>query len=156
MSAYFNLKHVRIKTATPRDTARLLKLIKAYYRFDGISFERKAVASGLSLMLKDPAIGGAWLVLSRRKAVGYLILTFGFDLEFGGRQATLTDLFIEASHRGKGLGRMALAQAEEFCRSHGVKAIELQVTGKNAGVLDFYRRVGFRPHERIPMSKCIA
>jgi ribosomal protein S18 acetylase RimI-like enzyme len=77
-----------------------------------------------------------------------LIFTFGFDLEFGGRQATLTDLYIEAPHRRKGIGRTVLAQVEDFCRSCGLKAIELQVTSKNTRVLDFYRSVGFRAYDR--------
>lgn len=116
MRSRFDLKHIRIKPATPRDTTRLLHLINAYYRFDQIPFDRKAIASGLSLLLNEPALGRVWLILKGGKAVGYLILTFGFDLEFGGRQATLTDLYIKAPHRRKGIGRAVLEQMEDFCR----------------------------------------
>src|SRR5262249_57587455 len=86
---------------------------------------------------------------------GYLMLSFGFDLEFGGRLAGLTDLYIEARHRRKGIGREALAQAEECCRFCGVNAIELQVTRKNASVVDFYRSIGFQAFDRVPMRKRI-
>jgi len=51
------------------------------------------------------------------------------------------------------IGTAALAQIEKFCSSHGVRAIELHVTIKNASVLDFYRAAGFTPYDRIPMSK---
>ena len=155
MISHFDLKNVRIETATHRDEAKLLQFIKAYYLFDRIPFDPKAIAAGLSVLLNDPTAGRAWLILNRGKPVGYAILTFGFDLEVGGRQATLTDLYLEAPHRKKGVGRLVLLQIEEFCRSHGVKAIELQVTGKNSGVLDFYRRVGFQAYDRIPLSKRI-
>jgi len=151
----FDLKNVSIEAAVPRNSRTLLKFMKAYYRFEGISFDRREVASGLSLLLKDPAIGGAWLILNRGKPVGYLILTFGFDLEFGGPLAGLTDLYIEARHRRKGIGRTALAEVEEVCRSCGVKAIELQVTRKNASVVDFYRAIGFQAFDRVPMRKRI-
>src|SRR5262245_54000078 len=150
MRNYFDLKHVRIEAATPGNVRELLQFMKAYYRFEGIPFNRQEIASGLSLLLKRPTVGGAWLILNRRKPVGYLILTFGFDLEFGGRLAGLTDLYIEPSHRRKGIGRKALAQVEEFCRSCGVRAIELQVTRKNISVLDFYRGVGFESFDRVP------
>jgi GNAT superfamily N-acetyltransferase len=150
-----DLEDVRIEAATPRNAWSLLKLIKAYYRFEGIAFDRREIASGLSRLLKDPIIGSAWLILNHGKPVGYLILTFGFDLEFGGRLAGLTDLYIEARHRRKGIGRAALQQVEEFCRSCGVNAIELQVTRKNASVLDFYRSIGFEAFDRIPMRKRI-
>ena len=153
MKSRFDLKHIRIKPATSRDMTRLLHLIKAYYRFDEIPFDHTAIASGLALLLNEPALGRVWLILKRGQAVGYLILTFGFDLEFGGRQATLTDLYIKAPHRRKGIGRAVLEQVEDFCRSSGVMAVELQVTNRNSVVLDFYRRVGFHAYDRIPMSK---
>jgi ribosomal protein S18 acetylase RimI-like enzyme len=153
MNSRFDLKHIRIKPATPRDTTSLLHLIRAYYRFDQIPFDHKAIAYGLSLLLNEPALGRVWLILKGGKAVGYLILTFGFDLEFGGRQATLTDLYIKAPHRRMGIGRAVVEHVEDFCRSSEVMVVELQVTNRNSGVLDFYRRVGFQAHDRIPMSK---
>jgi hypothetical protein len=79
MGIYFNLKNVRIKPASIRDAAKLVKLIKAYYVFDRIPFDHKGIASGLSLLLKDPNVGRAWLMLNGGKPVGYMIVTFGFD-----------------------------------------------------------------------------
>ena len=70
MKPNFDLKHVQIEAATPRHAPRLLKLIEAYYLFDGIPFNRKAIMAGLSLLLSDPALGAAWLLLNRGKAVG--------------------------------------------------------------------------------------
>ncbi len=155
MRMHVDLRNVRIEAASPRDIVKLLKFIKAYYRFDRIPFDRKAVAAGLSLLLYQPEFGRVWLIVFRGKAVGYLILTFGFDLEFGGCQATLTDLYIEALHRRKGIGRRVLKLVDEFCRSRSVMAIELQVTKRNSHALAFYRRAGFRAYDRIPMSKRI-
>src|SRR5215471_10014906 len=117
MRPNFELKNARIEAVTPRDAAKLLRFIKAYYRFDRIPFDRKVLTSSLSLLLNGPIFGGAWFILNGSKPVGYLILTFGFDLEFGGRQATLTDLYIETPYRRRGIGGAILAQVEEFCRS---------------------------------------
>lgn len=153
MKIKLNSKSIRIKPATPRDRARLLKLIKAYYEYEAIPFDREAIASGLTLLLKSASIGGAWLILKGGEPVGYLVLTFAFDLEFGGRQAILNDLYIDATHRRMGIGSAVLAQIEDFCNSCGVRAIELHVTLRNASVLDFYRRAGFKEYDRIPMSK---
>ena len=155
MLAHFDLKNVRIKAATPRDTAKLLKFIRAYYRFDRIPFDRKTLTSGLSRLLKDQSCGRAWFILSGRQTVGYLLLTFGFDLEFGGRQATVTDFYIDGRYRRKGFGCKALMQVEKFCSACGVETIELQVTRKNARALAFYKQLGFEAHDRIPMSKRI-
>jgi len=156
MGSPFDLKNIRIEAASASDRVKLLKLIKAYYRFDRIPFDRKTIASGLSVLINNQTFGRAWLIRDRHLLVGYSILTFGFDLEFGGRQATLTDLYIDIRHRRKGIGRKVLRHVEAFCRNCGVKALELQVTGRNKRALHFYRSVGFEAYERIPMSKRIA
>ena len=87
------------------------------------------------------------------RPAGYIMVTFGFDLEFGGRQATITELYVRPEHRGKGLGRMALGYVEEFVRRRGVQALELQVTRGNSRAYDFYTSCGFQGYDRIPMSK---
>ena len=144
-----------LEIAKPGDLGTLLSLIQSYYRFDRIPFNRKEMVPGLKLLLSDDTLGRAWLIRHRHRTVGYIIATFGFDLEFGGTQATVTDLFIRARYRGKGLGRIALLNVEEFCRGCGVQAIELQVARTNASALAFYERLGFRAHERVPMSRRI-
>src|SRR5262245_58722917 len=104
MRSQVDSKNVRIKRATPRESADLLKFIKAYYQYDDIAFNRKVIASGLAFVLNSPSTGGAWLIMKRGEPIGYLILTFAFDLEFGGRQAILNDLYLEAPHRRMGIG----------------------------------------------------
>jgi hypothetical protein len=34
------------------------------------------------------------------KAIGYVLLTFNFDLEFGGFEGVVTDLYIDERYRG--------------------------------------------------------
>ena len=156
MHSDIDLKTVRIEQVTTAGSAKLLKFIKAYYRFEGISFDLKSISADLPHLLCDPILGRAWFIWVNRRRVGYVIVTFGFDLEFGGRVATVTELYIEPLHRRKGIGTLVLGQIEEFCKAFGVRAMELQVTRKNAKVMKFYRRLGFDAHDRIPMSKRIA
>jgi GNAT superfamily N-acetyltransferase len=153
MPSRFDIGRVSIEAATPADAATLLRLIEAYYRFDHIPSQRRLLVSGLRLLLKDKTLGRTWLILYRRKAIGCVIATFGFDLEFGGRQATVTELFIEHPYRGFGAGRKALAHVERCCAHAGIHALELQVERRNARALAFYLSLGFERHERIPMSK---
>jgi ribosomal protein S18 acetylase RimI-like enzyme len=83
------------------------------------------------------------------------VSTFGFGLEFGGRQATLTDLFIKPHHRSKGLGLAMLSHLELTLANIGVGALELQVSCGNRRAFEFYKAAGFTAHARIPMSKPI-
>jgi GNAT superfamily N-acetyltransferase len=98
-------------------------------------------------------LGSAWLFVHRQRIVGYAIVVYLFDLEFGGRCAGVTDLYLKPAHRRKGFGRRMLRHLEEFCRKSGFHALELQAERRNAGALAFYQACGFQRHDRIPMSK---
>jgi GNAT superfamily N-acetyltransferase len=148
-------EEVSFKAADEADINTLTGLIRDYYRFDGIPFQEGGIRSGLADFLKDPALGRAWLLLCRHKPVGYVILTFGFDLEFGGRLGTVTDLYLEPGCRGQGFGRRTLDHVEDFCRASGIQALTLQPERYNAEALAFYQSLGFVVHDRIPMSKRI-
>lgn len=142
-----------LRGATLADAPKLLELVRAYYAHDGIPFDQPSIRSGLNVLLQDSSLGRAFLVQDGEQDAGYLIVAFGFDLEFGGRQATVTEVFIEDRHRGQGLGTRIFTQLEVICRSLGIGALELQVEKDNLGARAFYQKLGFQAHERIPLSK---
>jgi GNAT superfamily N-acetyltransferase len=139
--------------ALPADLERVLGFIRRYYEFDGIRFTTRAIKKGLEVLLRDRSIGRVWFIRLGRKDVGYVVLTFGFDLEFGGRQATVTDLYIVDGHRRLGLGAKTLHFVEETCRELGVEALELQVERRNVAAQAFYGKLGFESQDRISLSK---
>jgi ribosomal protein S18 acetylase RimI-like enzyme len=146
---------VSFRTATIADVEALLNLVKQYYEFDQIPYVPAEIESGLRALLSDGSLGQAWLVLHGTHPVGYIIFTYGFDIEFGGRLATITDLYLEPSHRRQGLGGKILDHVEAFCRSIGLRGLELQVETDNAEARALYDKFGFQPADRIPMSKRI-
>jgi ribosomal protein S18 acetylase RimI-like enzyme len=147
--------HVSFRTAILADAAVLAAFVKRYYEFDGITYVADEVETGLRTLLNDAFLGQAWLILGGSEPVGYLIFTYGFDIEFGGRLAIITDLYLEAAHRGRGIGRKALEHVETFGRSIGLCGLELQVETDNIEARGLYRKFGFEAAERIPMSKRI-
>jgi GNAT superfamily N-acetyltransferase len=142
-----------LKAATVSDAAKLEKWVRAYYKFDGIAFESETVRPALLVLLKNKSLGKAWFIQHRGKPVGYVVVTFGFDHEFGGRMATVTDLYLEPRHRRKGLGRKTLEHVAVFCRRAGVRGLELQAERDNTEARAFYKRCGFVATDRIPMNK---
>jgi len=135
------------------DFPRLLGLIREYYRYDGLRFEAKSVGPALRKLLRDESLGRVWMIHQGAEAAGYIILTFNYDLEFGGLQGIITDLFLRAKYRGRGLGKLALDCVGEYCRRRGISAIELQVEHDNQAAQAFYRKLGFKPLTRIVMGK---
>lgn len=147
------LAGVRLKPATPADFATLFQFVKLYYAFDHLDFDPKAIRLGLRELLKTRSAGRAFLVVKDAKPVGYTILVYSFDLEFGGSVAFVTDLFLKRACRGRGIGREIMRQVEDFCRERGIKTIELQAERRNRAALSFYRRLGFHRHDRVALSK---
>jgi ribosomal protein S18 acetylase RimI-like enzyme len=148
-------ENVNFRTATIADVEVLRNLVKQYYEFDQIPYAPAEIESGLQVLLTDGSLGQAWLVLNGTTPVGYVIFTYGFDVEFGGRLATITDLYLEPGHRGRGIGGKVLQHVEAFCRSLGLRGLELQVETDNAEARALYKKFGFQPADRIPMSKRI-
>jgi ribosomal protein S18 acetylase RimI-like enzyme len=144
---------VTFKIAGEADLAAVLGLAGSYYQFDGIPFEAGKIQPGLQMLLADPAHGLVWLISAGERLAGYIIMTHGFDIEFGGRLGGITDFYLEPEHRQRGIGRLALEHVEKFCRDTGVKALELQVLEDNPAALAFYERRGFQALGRIPMFK---
>jgi len=137
------------------DLDALLEFVKAYYDFDGIPYRSERIRIALDIPLRDPSLGRVWIIRFGRKAVGHAILTFGYDLEFNGRQATITELFIAPAYRSRRMGSKMIQLIEETCRQLGIGALELQVERDNVRAQSLYRKRGFRAHDRIPMSKML-
>jgi len=139
--------------ALPDDIQRVLPFIKSYYSFDGISFHSAPLTTALDALLRDPSRGRVWIIRFDSKDIGYAVLTFGYDLEFGGPQATLTELYILPAYRRRGVGMRTIQFVEGTCRELGIAALELQVERDNIQAQSFYRKLQFEVHDRIPMSK---
>lgn len=147
---------ISFRLATAASVGALRRLVRKYYASDDIPFNARRVSPGLKKLLANRQLGRAWFVLRDRKVIGYVVIAFGFDYEFGGRLATVTDLYLEPPYRGQGFGRQTLAHVELFCRDAGIAALELQVERHNPRAARLYRGFGFQPLDRIPMCKVIA
>lgn len=107
------------------------------------------------MLVGDASLGRVWLICTAGTAIGYMVLTLGFSLEYGGRDAFIDEIYIREPSRGQGIGTHALSFAEERCRALGVRALHLEVERANSGAYNVYRRVGFVDHDRYLMTKRI-
>lgn len=138
------------------DLPTLLPLLRAYWEYDGIVYRDAEVRRGLDALVQNRALGDAYLVVLGDAVVGYFILTWGFDLEFGGRHAWITDLYVVPAQRGQGLGRQVFAFVDEILRKEGAVCVELVVERDNAEALAFYRKLGFEAADRVPLARRLA
>jgi len=115
---------VSFRPCRPKDHHALLKLIVTYYRSSKIPFNRKSLTKGLDTLLRNVSQGQAWLMDNHKKPVGYALLTYNFDLEYGGVEGLLIDLYVETRFRSRGIGSLALYEVEDFCRERGGQLIK--------------------------------
>jgi ribosomal protein S18 acetylase RimI-like enzyme len=144
---------VHLRSATLADAPALLPRTRALNAHEGIAIGDAELDAALRRLLDDPALGGAWLVDDGNgETIGYAIVTYGYALEFGGRDAYLTELWIDPDARGRGAGTAALARLPDELRVHGVRALHLQVRPDNAA-MGLYARAGFVASPRVVMTK---
>lgn len=142
---------VSLRTASLDDLAEILPRTLALNAHEGIAIDPAVLEAALVHLLREPGIGGVWLVERDRAVIGYAIVTFGYDLEFSGRDAVLTELWIDPAARGGGAGKAALDLLAPELRAHGVHALHLQVRPENPAIR-LYQRSGFVASPRVVMT----
>lgn len=134
------------------DLPLLERLVRAYYVEDGHSFQDDRQPAALAALAAGEPFGRAWLIVLDRRPVGYVVLSWGFSVEAGGREACLDEIYLVPEVRNRGLGRGALALVDAEARAVGVRRVFLEVERRNR-VIGLYRRAGYVDHDRFLMSK---
>jgi GNAT superfamily N-acetyltransferase len=139
--------------AGPADADGLLEMMARLYRHLRTPFEVAEARLVLAGLLGNPDFGRVWVIRRGAEPIGYVAVTTGFSLEFGGLFAALDELFVEEPDRGQGVGRQALAVAEEYCRSAGLKALVLEVNRADERARRFYAQAGFADRGHMLLVK---
>jgi GNAT superfamily N-acetyltransferase len=140
--------------ATAADLENLLEMMRHMQADDPWSepFHDLTVRVNLAELLQNSVRGVAYIVREELKPIGYLVICFDYSLEYRGKGAWIDELFVEAAHRGKGIGTQLLDLAERASREHQAKFLHLEVTHGNPAI-ELYRRRGFLDHHRYLLSK---
>ncbi len=143
------------RIATEADADLLLAMMREYYAYDGHAYDQTRARVALLTFLCEPSFGRAWLICEQRTPVGYIVLTFGYSLEYLGRDAFIDEFYLRPSHRGLGWGRKTLEYVEDQARANEVRSIHLEVVRQNSTAKEVYRRAGYADHDHFLMSKWI-
>lgn len=134
---------IRVRVATVDDAPRLLPLFEAFY---GAYFEPKSVEAIREHMATASAVDTLLLAEDRGLPVGFASVRLIPQVENGRPHAELSDLFVEARHRRRGIGRALVASAEALARERGSPRMCLVTSFDNGVARDFYRAVGYGDH----------
>lgn len=139
--------------AGPADLDELLAMLDRFNRSQGYPFDATLARSALGELLARPELGRVYRIAQGAASVGYAALTFGWSLEWGGRDAFIDEIFVEQAARGRGVGRAALRALAAEAERLGVRALHLEVEAANEAAQALYRSEGFAGNERRILTR---
>lgn len=151
---------IALRTAVPQDREAIVDLIQALNAFEAdITGDRRrdraaAEAYWGDLLARVARQQGRIVVAEARERI---VGAMGFVIEEDEiyvtaerrRRGYVTDLVVDAAWRGRGVGRMLLAEAERLTRAAGLKRLMLGVIAGNSGAERAYAAFGFAPYATL-------
>ena len=138
-----------IARAGPEDLRLLVELSAEFNEIDGHVHNDNRVRSALIPLLRDDALGIVYLL--GEPPAGYAVVTWGYSIESGGRDALLDEIYVRA--KGQGIGGSAFEEVLADLRTRGLSRMFLETERANARVRLFYSRHGFVEDDSIWMSR---
>ncbi len=145
-----------VRPATLQDVEALVGLMDEFYREGGFDLPHANARRVFRDLLTNPSLGGVWIIEQAGGAVGHVVLTIAFSMEYGGLRGFIDDLFVRASHRRRGLAGAALRTVLAACRDRGVRALFVETSSTNTAAVAAYMQAGFRDTGRALMAVPLA
>ncbi len=134
--------------AKPGDLDRVMALVTAFHAEEGLDGTDEARRAALQPLLDGIPHGCVYLIGPARAPLGYVVITFGWSVEFGGMDAFVDEIFIRPAVRGRGIATEVLIALPKALAQAGVRALHLEVDRENEIAQRLYARAGFRSRGR--------
>lgn len=131
------------------DLDLLATLAAEFNEVDGHDHDEGRVRAALTPLLRNDELGIVYLF--GEPPIGYAIVTWGYSIESGGRDALLDEMYVRS--RGQGLGGAAFEEVLDDLRRRGIPRIFLETERSNSRVRIFYTSHGFHEDDSIWMSR---
>jgi len=138
-----------IRRARLDDLDILATLSAEFNEIDGHNHDDLRVRAALTPLLQDDALGVVYLIGGPPS--GYAVVTWGYSIESGGRDALLDEIYVRS--RGEGIGGEAFEEILDDLRTRGISRMFLETERPNDTVRRFYARHGFMEDDSIWMSR---
>ena len=140
-----------LKLAQPEDLDRVVALVTAFHAETGISQDDAARRTGLAPLLDGIPHGAVYLIGPSRAPIGYVIVTFGWSVEFGGLDGFIDEIYVRPAVRGRGIASEVLISLPAALAEAGLKALHLEVDRADDPSQRLYARAGFKLRDRFAL-----
>jgi len=144
---------VSFRLTDPEDIEILLNFIKNFYGLSSYPFDEDKVRESVANLINNNNLGRIWIIEYDSKAIGYIILTFGYSIEYKGRDAFIDEFYIEEEYRGIGKETMDFIVKESL--ELEIKALHLEVEKDNERAKNLYLKYNFTDNGRTLMTRWI-
>ncbi|MEM6890395.1 MAG: GNAT family N-acetyltransferase [Pseudomonadota bacterium] len=134
--------------ATPEHLPQLETLVAAFHAERGIKTDAEARLEGLGPLLEGNPHGAIYLIGPGRAPIGYVVVTFGWSIEFGGLDGFVDEIYVRPKVRGRGIASEVLQSLPKALAEAGLKALHLEVDRDAKDTHRLYRRAGFTERAR--------
>lgn len=138
------------------DIEILLDMMASFNAIDGYLFNRDLTRQNLLEFLTNESLGRLWMIFSDDLIAGYVVLTFGFSFEYGGRDAFIDELYLKEEFRSKGIGSITMDFVVDEATKLGVRVIHLEVEKHNEKGSRLYIKKGFAGGNRMLLTRKIS
>ena len=147
---------ITFKTLEISDIDIITVMMEDFYAIDNYPIEAQATKKMFQEFISNENFGKAWLIYADNKIAGYVILTYIFSFEYGGKIAFVDELFIKESARGKGIGKETIQFVQQQSPKLSLKLLNLEVENHNENAQKLYLAQDFGFHNRKLMKYKIA
>ena len=134
------------------DISIITQMMQHFYAIDNYPMDVEVAKTLFQEFISNEHLGKSWLIYSENEVVGYIILTFIFSFEYGGKIAFVDELFIKETARGKGFGKEAIQFIQQEVPKLSLKLLYLEVEPHNENAQKLYLAHDFVIHNRKLMK----
>ncbi len=134
----------RFRRSDARATAELLRKLAAFHGEQAFGKPGHFLKYALGANKLSPT----WLAVSGEKAVGFIVLDYGMNYLRGTLSTRVDLLFVEESHRGRGIGKALIAAAVRDALKKGCKRFTIGASSKNALSNKVYAKLGLTKRKK--------
>lgn len=132
-----------IRKTTRSDVAAVIGLLRAFAKFENLEefceiTEEKLAAA----MFDEDSFVEGIVAVTGGQIIAYAIYYPNFASFRGQKGIYLEDLYIDAEHRGQGIGDAMLKEIARIAKSRNFERIDFQVLNWNTPAIKFYEKHG--------------
>lgn len=143
---------ITFKPLEIKDITAITLMMQDFYTIDNYPMDVEVTKTLFQEFISNEKLGKSWLIYSKNEIVGYMILTFVFSFEYGGKIAFVDELFIKETARGKGIGKEAILFVQAEVPKLSLKLLYLEVEPHNENAQKLYLAHDFELHNRKLMK----